>query len=197
MGAGLAQQLAKSHKVIIASRDPAKAEEAAAKISGVKGTDYMTAATECEVAIIALPYSAIGSVGPLAGPLAGKLVISIINPLQLEGGILVYGLQSGSAAQELAAKLPNSHVATAFNNIPAGFFKKQEMIRVDVLVAADSAQTFEEAASLVRSIPNLRPLHAGPLSEAEAVERITPVVLNLAKINGTGSLTTRFVSQKD
>jgi len=197
MGVGLAQQLSKSHSVLIASRDPARASDAANMIPGAKGTDYSTAASECDVAIIALPYSAIGLVAPLAGPLAGKLVISMVNPLKLEGGIRVYGLERGSAAQELATSLPKSRVATAFNNIPTGFFKTQEMVRVDVLVAADDEQTYEETASLVRSIPNLRPLHIGPLSEAEAVERLTPVVLNLAKINGTGSLSTRFVSQKD
>ncbi|MFI5404731.1 MAG: NADPH-dependent F420 reductase [Candidatus Gagatemarchaeaceae archaeon] len=197
IGMGLAEQLSKSHSILIASRDPAKARAAAARVSGATGADYLTAAAECEVAIAALPYSAIGSVTPLASPLAGKVVISIINPIRVEGGVLVFGLEGGSAAQELAAKLSKSRVATAFNNIPVAFFRREEMVRLDVLIAADSPQTFDEAASLVRSIPNLRPLHAGPLSEAGSVERITPVVLNLAKMNGTGSLAPRFVSEKD
>jgi NADPH-dependent F420 reductase len=197
MGMVLAEQLSRSHTVLIGSRDAARAREVSAKIPGAKGADNSAAAAECDAAIVALQYSAIGSVAPLAGALSGKLVISTVNPLKVEGGILAFGLQKGSAAQELAAMLPKSRVATAFNNIPVAFFKQREMIRVDVLVAADGAETFEEAASLVRSIPHLRPLHAGPLSEAEAVERITPVVLNLAKLNGTGSLTTRFVSRQD
>lgn len=197
MGSGLALQLSKSHQIIIGSRDAARAKEAASKIHGAKGSDYATAATECDAAIIAVPYSAIDSVSSLAIPLAGKLVISIINPMKRQSGILVYSLEKGSAAQELAARLPKSRIATAFNNITAGFFKKEEIARLDILVAADAPQTFEEAAAIVRSIPNLRPLHAGPLSEAQAVERVTPLILNLAKINGTGSLATRFVSQRE
>ncbi len=197
MGGELAQQLAKSHRVIIASRDPARAKEAASKIPGAKGTDYSTAAGECDAAIFAIPYSAIDSVAPLAEALSGKLAVSMINPMKLENGRLVYGLEKGSAAEELSARLPKSRVSTAFNNITSGFFKKTEIARLDVLVAADSKQIFDETAVLVKSIPNLRPLHAGPLSEAQSVERITPLILNLAKINGTGSLATRFVSQRE
>jgi predicted dinucleotide-binding enzyme len=63
-------------------------------------------------------------------------------------------------------------------------------------VAADSKEVFEETATLVRSIPNLRPLYVGPLSQAHVVERMTALVLNLAKLNGTGSLALRFVSKK-
>jgi NADPH-dependent F420 reductase len=197
MGSGLGEQLAKSHEVIIGSRDPAKAKAAAAAIRGARGADYPTAARECDSAIVAIPFFAIDSVSSLAKELSGKLVISVINPMKFENGMRSYGLERGSAAEMLAAKLPGSRVATAFNNITAGFFKKPERSRVDVVVAADSRKTFDETARIVKSIPNLRPLYAGPLSEAQTVERITPLMLNLAKNNETGNLATRFVSQNE
>jgi hypothetical protein len=197
IGSGLGERLARNHEVIIGSRDPAKARAAAAKIRGARGENYSTAARECDSAIVTIPFSAIGSMSSLADDLSGKLVISVINPMRSENGMLSYGLESGSAAQMLADALPKSRVATAFNNIPAAFFKKRETSRLDVLVAADLVGTFEEAAGIVKSIPNLRPLYAGPLSEAQVVERITPLMLNLAKRNGMGSLSTRFVSQKE
>jgi NADPH-dependent F420 reductase len=197
MGSSLGERLAKSHEVIIGSRDPAKAKVAAARIKGARGADYSTAARECDSAIVAIPFSAMDLVSSLANELSGKLVISVINPMKFENGMMSYGLERGSAAEMLAAKLPGSRVAIAFNNISAEFFKKPETSRLDVVVAADSKQTFDEAARIVRSIPNLRPLYAGPLSEAQVVERITPLVLNLAKRNGTGNLSTRFVSQKE
>ncbi|MGD1055456.1 MAG: NAD(P)-binding domain-containing protein [Nitrososphaerales archaeon] len=197
MGSSLGEQLAKSHEVIIGSRDPARAKATAAAIKGAMGADYTTAAKECDSAIIAIPFSAIDSVSSLAEELSGKLVISVINPMKFENGMLSYGLERGSAAEMLAAKLPRSRVATAFNNITAGFFKKPRGPRVDVVVAADSKETFDETARIVKSIPNLRPMYAGPLSEARTVERITPMMLNLAKKNETGSLAISFVSQKD
>lgn len=197
MGSGLGEQLARSHEVIIGSRDPAKAKAVAARIKGARGADYSTAARECDSAIVAIPFSAIDSMSSFANELSGKLVISVINPMKFENGTLSYGLARGSAAETLADKLPKSRVATAFNNISAAFFKKPKISRLDVVVAADSKETYDEAARIVKSIPNLRPLYAGPLSEAQVVERITPLILNLAKRNGTGSLSTRFVSQKE
>jgi len=196
MGGAIAKRLSKKHGIIIGSRDPAKAREAARRIQGAKGTDYAGAARECEVALAAVPYSGIGAMAALAEELAGKLVISIINPIKLEGGFLRYGLEEGSAAEKLAAILPRSRVATAFNNVPVAMIKEEGAVAIDILVAASSWEAYEEAAEIVRSVPNLRPLYAGPLSEAQLVERITPLVLNLAKWNETGTLTTKFVSRK-
>jgi predicted dinucleotide-binding enzyme len=127
----------------------------------------------------------------------GKLVISAINPMKMDSGMLVPALDGGSAAEELARLLPGSRIATAFNNISATFLQREEFPLVDVLIASDTRETYEEAAGLVRTIQNMRPLYAGPLSEAGTIERITPLELNIAKLNGTGSLGPRFVSRKD
>lgn len=197
MGRAIAKRLAKANSVVIGSRDVAKAEEAAKGIPGAIGMDYARASEAADVVVVSVPYSAVGSLAPLAKVLAGKLVISVVNPLRFEGGLLYFDMDRGSAAEELAKVLPGSRVATAFNNIPAALLEKDETIQIDVLVAADSKDTFDEVAGLVRTIQNLRPLYAGPLTQAAIVEMITPLVLNLAKLNGTGSLATRFVSRRD
>jgi 8-hydroxy-5-deazaflavin:NADPH oxidoreductase len=196
MGRAVARQLSKSNDVIIGSRDPARAKQAAKGIRGATGADYAHAAEEAEVVVFAIPYAAIGSASGLAKGLQGKLVISMINPLKVEGGVLLSAVKEGSAAEELAKLLPGSRVATAFNNVSFLFFEKEEVVPMDILVAADSRKTYEETAELVKSVPNLRPLYAGPLSQAEIVEKITALEVNLAKLNGTGSLTTKFVSTR-
>ena len=196
MGLAMANQLSKRHQVIIGSRDPARAREAAKGVSGGSGADYEGAAKAADVVIVSVPYEAMGPLAGLAAAVKGKLVISVVNPLKMEGGILVFGLERGSAAEELAKMLPGSRVATAFNNVPRAFFEREISAPFDILVAADSKQTYEEVAEIVRGIKNLRPLYAGPLSQAGIVERITPLVLNLASLNGTGVLTTGFVSRK-
>ncbi len=196
MGGAVAKQLSKNNVVVIGSRDPARAEEAAKSIKGATGADYATATRDAEAAVFAIPYSAIGEAAVLADELRGKLVISMFNPLKLEGGLLHYPLEKGSAAEELAGLLPDSRVATAFNNVPARIFEEVEPVPMDILVAAETRETFDEAASLVRSVPNLRPLYVGPLSQAQMVERMTALVLNLAKLNKTGALAPRFVSRK-
>jgi len=196
MGLALAARLAGANEVIIGSRDPARAREAAKKIPGATGADYESASKGADAVVVAVPASALGTVTSLGSALSGKLVISAVNPLRFQGGVVYHGGEGGSAAEELAKALPGSRVATAFNNIPAGFFQKGELVPIDVLVAASSKEAYEETAKIVKSIPNLRPLYAGPLSQSAIVESITALVLNLANLNQTGSLTTKFVSRK-
>jgi hypothetical protein len=196
MGRALARQLSKNNEVIIGSRDPVRALAAAEGIRGAVGMDYHGASKAADVIIFAIPYLAIGSASELASDLSGKLVISMINPMKQQGGLLQYAPGGVSAAEELARLLPGSRVATAFNNVPAGFLQRDVVPQVDILVAADSKETYEKTAELVRGIEGMRPLYVGPLSQARIVEGITPLVLNLARLNGTGSLTTRFVTWK-
>jgi len=196
LGLALALRLAAANQVIIGSRDAARAEVAAKKVPGATGTDYESASREADAVVIAVPASAMDTIAPLAKALAGKLVISAVNPLRFEGGLVFFGKEKGSAAEELARLLPESRVATAFNNIPARLLQTGESFPIDVLIAADRRETYEEAAGIVKGIPNLRPLYAGPLSQAAMVESITALVLNLASLNKTGSLTTKFVSRK-
>jgi len=196
MGRALARHLSREHDVIIGSRDPSRAAATAAGIGGATGADYKGASRAADAVIFAIPYEAMSLVEDLAGEVSSKLAISVINPMKVEGGLLRYALKGGSAAEELARILPHSRVATAFNNVPSGFLKDDVVPPVDILVAADSKETYEEAARLVTSIREMRPLYVGPLSEARIVEAITPLVLNLAKLNGTKALATRFVTRK-
>lgn len=196
MGKALATRLSKGNQVIIGSRDPAKAAATAKEIPGATGSDYAGAAKQADVVAVALPYEAIGSLSALAGAASGKLVISVVNPLEFESGLMRFSGGKTSAAEELAGLLPGARVATAFNNIPYRMLLEGEMPPIDVLVAADAKETYDEAAKLVSGVPNLRPLYAGPLSQAMIVEMTTALVLNLASLNRTGNLTTRFVSRK-
>jgi NADPH-dependent F420 reductase len=197
MGNGLARHLSRNNEVIIGSRDSARAEAAAKGVPGAKGGDYSAACREADAVVLAIPYDALPEVVGLASEAMGKLVISAINPMKMDSGMLVYAVNGGSAAEELARLLPGSRIATAFNNVSATFLQREEFPLIDVLVACDTKETYEEAARLVRTIQNMRPLYAGPLSQAGTIERITPLELNVAKLNGTGSLGPRFVSRKD
>ena len=195
MGGALALRLAGGNEVIVGSRDRARAEEAAKAIPGARGADYSAASREAEVVVVAIPNSAVEEMAPLADELSGKLVISVVNPLRFDRGLFYSARDGESAAEELARILPKSRVATAFNNIPSALLERDD-VPVDVLVAADSKEIYEEVAALVSTIPKLRPLYAGPLTQARVVESITALVLNLAKLNRTGSLATKFVSGK-
>ena len=196
MGKALARHLSSGYEVIIGSRDAARALAVAAGIKGASGSDYRGASRAADVVIIAIPYEAMGLLPELAGEVSSKLVISAINPMAKDGGLLKHSPKGSSAAEELGRIFPHSRVATAFNNVPSGFLKDDVVPPVDILVAADSKETYAEAARIVTSIREMHPLYVGPLSEARLVEAITPLVLNLARLNGTRALTTRFVTLK-
>ena len=196
MGLAVARRLARNHEMIIGSRDPARAEAAAKQVKGGVGADYHVACKMADVILFSIPYSALASMADLREDAAGKVAVSMVVPLKMEGGLLQFPLEKGSASEELAKLLPETKVATAFNNVPRAFFEEEFNHPVDVLVAADSKETYEVAAQLVRGLGQMRPLYAGPLSQAGIVERLTALVLNLARLNGTGNLTTKFVSRK-
>ena len=192
MGGAIALALSVEHHVIVGSRDPARAAEAAKRIPGASGADYLGAARQCEAAVFAVPHSAMGEAAKLTEALRGKLVISIVNPIKREGDSLTYPQEKESAAEELARHLPGSRIATAFNNVPERMFGRDHP-PVDILVAASSKEAFGETATLASCIPGFRLLYAGPLSQARLVEHLTVLEVNMAKWNGTGRLAPRFV----
>ena len=195
MGMGLAAQLSRANEVRIGSRDAGKASIAAARIAGVKGGTNANVARWCDAAIVAVPFSGIGALKELDGALAGKLVVSIVNPLRTEGPVLQYASDGPSAAELVARALPRSAVSTAFNNIAAAFIRRPPEEGLSVLIAAGTRETYERTAGLVRSIPRMEPLYAGPLSQAQSVERLTVVVLNAAALNGVSRFSPKFVSK--
>lgn len=194
VGQALAPHLSKSNEVKIGSRDREKAGASAARIPGTSGGTYEEVSSWCDAAVLAVPFSAVGSLGTLAKPLAGKLVVSVVNPLKRDGDVLQYAMADGSAAQTVASLLPDSRVATAFNNVPVTAFGTPPGEEVDILVAADSLETFKEVAGLIQVVPRMRAVYVGPLTQAQSVERLTVLVLNAAKLSGGPRLSVKFVS---
>jgi NADPH-dependent F420 reductase len=194
LGVGLASQLSKKLEVQIGSRDRAKAEKAAAGIPGVTGGDNLTVASRCDAAVLVIPYQAVAWLGTLEAALADKLVISPVVPMKEVGGTFYYDLERGSAAEEVAAKLSRSRVAAALHTVPSRFFSKGAKEVIDVPVAANDRQTFDETVRVISCLEGVRPLYVGPLTVASSIERLTPLLLNLAKLNGLKAPSVKFVA---
>jgi 8-hydroxy-5-deazaflavin:NADPH oxidoreductase len=192
LGTRLASLLSKSHEVYIGSRDSVKAETAA-KAAGVKGGESLSVAGLCDAAILTLPPEAIAGLASFEKVLSGKLVISPIVPMKVENGIFYYLEGQVSAAQQVASILKSSRVSAALHTLPTRLLKRLEKVDLDVLIAADEKKTFEETAEIVKTIGPVRPIYAGPLTMASSIERITPLLLNLAKLNGMKTPSVKFV----
>lgn len=197
LGLGLAKHLSRRNEVIIGSRDPGRAIEAARKVAGASGSDYGAACRDAETVVFAVPYSGLAVAQGLVSSVEGKLVLSAVNPLKSDAGVFRSSAPGGSAAEELARLFPRSRVATAFNNVPAPLLKRDDLPHLDILIAADAKETFKEAAAVVSSVKNMRPLYAGPLSQAAIVEGLTALILNLGKLNGATNVAALFEANGD
>ena len=144
-----------------------------------------------DVVILAVPYPAISDIAArYRDQLAGKVVVDISNPLDFETFDSLTVAPGSSAAAELAAALPASHVLKAFNtNFAATLGAKVVGEQpTTVLVAGDDA---EAKATLVSAVTagGVQAIDAGALSRAHELESIGFLQLTLAaseKIGWTG-----------
>ncbi|NKB21400.1 MAG: NADPH-dependent F420 reductase [Alphaproteobacteria bacterium] len=201
-GSGLATRWAKAgYSVIIGSRDSSKAEQVATEITtmapagnnwgNVRGTDNLSAATECEIAVLAVPYSnQLDTLKPIANALKGKILIDATAPVQPPKVSTVQLPEGGSAvvaAQELVGEKVT--VIAAFQNIAAQHLADLDHdIDCDVLVCGNKKADREMAIQLANDA-GMTAWHAGPLANAAAAEAMTSVLIfiNRAhKIPGSG-----------
>jgi len=200
LGRGLAARLSYKYDVLIGSREETRAEGAAEEVSRltgrkVRGATNLEAARACDSAILALPDLAASELlQEMEKELGGKLVISPIVPMEMKDGRFSYSPSDGSAAESVASILDRSRVAAAFHTVPAPkLLAIGEKLEYTVPVAAERRETFKEVATIVSSIQDLRPLYAGPLSSARTIEALTPLLLNLGRLNGMKNLSIRMV----
>ena len=192
-GRGLALRLARAGQgAVIGSREPARAEAAAAELQllaaggRVTGADNAQAAAQGEVVFLAVPYEAqrvlLEQVGHL---LAGKVVVDVIAPMRFERGRGASAVEvvAGSAAQEAQQLLPSAQVVAAFQNVSAEeLLRADHIMEGDVIVCSDHRPAKERVMALVRLIPDLRPVDGGGLANSKYVEQITPLLVNINRI---------------
>jgi hypothetical protein len=189
LGRGLGLRLAVAGTpVTIGSRIEARATEVVAAlhdawprrlaIAGASNEDTATA----DIVVVATPWDAVlATVVPLAGRLDGKVVVSVANALVKQGREM-HALMPprGSMAGAIQAALPGSSVAAAGHHLPASELEDLDRgLGADVLVCSDHPEATASAMALIGSIEGLRPLDAGSLAQAAAIEAFTAVLITL------------------
>jgi 8-hydroxy-5-deazaflavin:NADPH oxidoreductase len=189
-GRGVAVRLAdRGVRVTIGSRDAARAVGVATEVVArwpgrelpLDGAENATAAA-ADLVVVATPWdSAISTVRALHEALAGKVVVSMANALVKEGReMLALIPPRGSVAAAVQAALPKSLVAAAFHHLPASEMEDLDSgLQADVLVCSDHAVATAATVDLVERMRGLRPLDAGSLSQAAAIEAFTAVFITL------------------
>jgi len=189
-GRGLAARWSKAGRTVtIGSRDAARARAAAGEVAAlsggnVVGTENGEACRAADIIVLTTPFEGLeATVVENAEALKGKLVVSAVNPLRFAGGrISVLEVAEGSAAELVAARLPQSRVATAFHNVSAVLLAKLEQNpEEDIPVAADTEADREIVVELCRDL-GTRGVGVGPLSLARYLEGFTAVLLTINKL---------------
>ncbi len=189
-GSALAARLASiGYHVVIGSRSKYRAMEACdgmivkwPDLEGMLTYGDNPAAADCEVVIIATPWdSAATTAQEHKEALAGKVVVSMANALVRVGHEFQPLVPPrGSVAAHVQAAVPNCRVVAAFHHLPATELGHLgEPIDSDVLICGDDLDAVKTVSAIVTKIPGCRPLDAGELSNATAIEAFTAVLLQL------------------
>lgn len=189
-GTALAARLASvGHEVTIGSRSKYRAMEVRDSIIDkwprselhIDSADNLGAA-EGEVVVIATPWNAATETAHSVRPkLRGKVVVCMSNALSKVGREFQPLVPPrGSVSASVQAELRDSYVAAAFHHVPATELGRIDCPVVsDILICSDHQRATVTISDLCSQIPGMRPLDAGELSNATAIEAFSAVLLQL------------------
>ena len=193
LGSGLALRLAAAGvRVVIGSRDPDRADEAAARVreklpaAPARGLANGPAAAASEVVFLCVPFrSQSETLTNLKEHLReGQLLVDATVPLAaaVSGkATRVLGVWQGSAAQQAAEMVPDGvRVVAALHTVNApGLKDLAHELDEDVLVCGDRRADKARAAALIELIPGLRCVDAGRLEQARIAEALTALLIGV------------------
>lgn len=189
MGTALATRFAAAgHTVRIAATSLDSALRAADAIPGATAVTALGSAADADVVVLATPYEAARAALAAAGPLDGKVVIDITNPLTPDYAGLTIG-HGTSAAEEIAKTVPTADVAKAFNTLFAQVIAEGPAFgeaTAPTFVAADSERAKATATALAESI-GFDVIDVGPLKNARYLEPLAGLNIHLGYGAGHGT----------
>jgi NADPH-dependent F420 reductase len=194
LGFGLALRWALAGaEVLIGSRDEQKAKDAADRLKQtlrghdvrVDGFENTQACSQASVVVLAVPFAAQAAIlKSIRGSLNDAILVDTTVPLAAAFGgkaTRVLGVWQGSAAAQARELVPaDTPVLSAFHSLSAEALQDLSLTPdCDILVCGDDKPAKEALFSLVRLIPGLRPIDAGPLEMARIVESITALLISI------------------
>ncbi|MET7745055.1 NADPH-dependent F420 reductase [Streptomyces sp. NPDC005385] len=190
-GKGLALHFARAgREVVIGSRSAERAEEAAQEIrhrighgAHVRGLDNAAAVEAAGAVLLAVPWDGHKElVRDLAPHLAGKLLISCVNPLGFDRrGAYGLDVEEGSAAEQTQQLVPDAVVVGAFHHLSAVSLWDAEGLleHEDVLVVGDDREAKEQVSALAATITGRPGVDGGALRLARQLEPLTAVLIGI------------------
>ncbi len=193
LGFGLALRVGKAGvEVLIGSRDPERAKEAAARAKGLipdgsfRGLQNAEAVSAAPIVVLTVPFrNQSETLTNLEGVLrSGQLLVDATAPLAaaVSGkATRTLGVWQGSAAQQAQEMAPDGvRVVSAFHTVSAALLADLDHeLDEDVLLCGDRRADKTELAELVNLIPGLRAVDCGALELAHIVEQLTALIISI------------------
>jgi NADPH-dependent F420 reductase len=192
-GFGLALRWVQAgESVIIGSRDPKRAQDAAEKIkqrvgaaAKIPGTENIAACGAADLLVVTIPFEGhaalLKQLKPAIRP--GSIVIDATVPLAASVGgraSRTLGVWQGSAAQQTAELAPKGiSVVAAFQNLGAELLNADGPVDCDVIVCSDDSAAIPIVRTLATKILGVRALDGGKLENARILEQITALLIGL------------------
>jgi 8-hydroxy-5-deazaflavin:NADPH oxidoreductase len=194
------------NEVIVGSRSRETAIEAAKKALSelencgfdtsrmtITGSTNLEAAQAAEIIVLTINFDyVLPLLDEIRSALEGKIVITPVVPMVKEGNLFLYKPPSeGSAALAIQKRVPDStKVVAAFHNVSSA--KLKDIVRCKSVYDAPVCSDDDEAKNLVMELTRhmgcLKPLDGGPLKLASTMESLTPLLINISKLNGLKNL---------
>ena len=189
-GAGLGfRWAAAGHDIVLGSRTAERAVASAAELTAelpagappITGADNVAAAEQAEVIVLSVPYAAQEStLQAVRAAVQGKLIVSVVVPLQPPKVARVWHPTGGSAAEEAQAVVgEGATVVAAFQNISAHHLRDLSyQLDCDVLICGEKAADKELVEQLCADA-GMRGVNAGALANASVAEGLTAVLIGI------------------
>ncbi len=167
------------HEVVIGSRDPSRAREAAAELGAAGGAANEEAVRGADLAILAVKADgALATAEAVASTLGRTPLLSVATAIEFRKGV---GMLPDPDARSLAERVQDvvdAPVVAGLHSIAATNLG-EGTVDEDALVCGDDAEAKELVLELAGRLVNGRALDAGPLASARALEGLTAVIVNL------------------
>jgi hypothetical protein len=186
------------HEVVFSyARSKSKLERLARDANGnARAGTPGEAAREADALLLAVHWSRIDDALGQAGDVSGKVVVSCSLPMDLDNIELVVA-HTSSGAEDLARRIPNTRVVSAFHTVPSEvlfdvYEGSRDAARPSLVYSGDDESAKRVAADLIRDV-GFEPVDAGPLRIARYTEPFALLVAELAyERSGGPELAYRF-----
>ena len=193
LGFGLAVRWGRAGvPVVIGSRDPDRAREAARRAQDAvpdgsfSGAANAEAAAETEIVVLTVPFRSqsetLTNLKAVLRP--GQLLVDTTVPLAAAvagRATRLLGVWQGSAAEQAAEMVPDGvRVVAALHTVNAPGLKDLDAtLDEDVLICGDKKADKQRVAQLIDLIPGLRAVNGGPLEAARTAEMLTALLIGV------------------